>query len=113
MTKPAKAPRAYPAGTRDASAKARQEPAAYRVNARLDGEQAAKLAFLAETTGLSTSEVMREAIDRFHAQVRQQHRGQRPVLESLIGKYAGGPADLATNYKRYLGESLIRKHGHR
>ena len=50
-----------------------QQPAAvYRVNARLDDVQAGKLAYLAETTGLSTSDVMREAVDRFYVQVKRK-----------------------------------------
>jgi hypothetical protein len=93
---------------------ARQTAAVYRVNARLDDIQAGKLAYLAETTGLSTSDVMREAVDRFYMQVKQEKGSKRPILESLIGKARDGlPADLSSNYKQYLTESLMKKHGYR
>ncbi|MBL8515046.1 MAG: CopG family transcriptional regulator [Betaproteobacteria bacterium] len=92
---------------------ARQTAAVYRVNARLDNVQAGKLAFLAEATGLSASDVMREAVDRFYMQVKQEKGSKRPILDSLIGKFEGGPPDLSTNYKQYLTESLMKKHGYR
>ena len=108
--------KALQTGARSSAKKvvARQTAAVYRVNARLDDIQAGKLAYLAETTGLSTSDVMREAVDRFYLQVKQEKGSKRPILESLIGKAKDGlPADLSTNYKHYLTESLMKKHGYR
>jgi hypothetical protein len=108
--------KALQTGVRSSAKKgvAKQTAAVYRVNARLDDVQAGKLAYLAETTGLSTSDVMREAVDRFYMQVKQEKGSKRPILESLIGKARDGlPADLSTNYKQYLTESLMKKHGYR
>ncbi|HEX4858388.1 MAG TPA: ribbon-helix-helix domain-containing protein [Usitatibacteraceae bacterium] len=93
---------------------ARQSPAAYRVNARLDHAQAGKLAYLAELTGQSTSDVMREAVDRYYEQMKAEAGCGKRILESLIGTAKEGlPEDLSANYKTILNASLIKKHGHR
>jgi Ribbon-helix-helix protein, copG family len=118
MTKsilPAKLPAKRVAATPKASPPrtARQTAAVYRVNARLDSTQAGKLAYLSEATGQSASDVMREAVDRYYEQVKSEKGKDRRILNSLIGKYEGGPADLSENYKQYLTESLTKKHGHR
>ena len=83
-----------------------------RVNARLDDERAEKLRQLQSLTQLSTSEIVKRAIDLLH---RQQAERSRDKLNALLSSdfvgCAEGPADLASQYKRYLIRDLEEKHG--
>ena len=83
-----------------------------RVNARLDDERAEKLRQLQALTRLSTSEIVKRAIDLLH---RQQAGRSRDKLDALLSSdfvgCATGPADLASQYKRYLRRDLEEKHG--
>ncbi len=83
-----------------------------RVNARLDDERAEKLRQLQSLTQLSTSEIVKGAIDLLH---RQQAERSRDKLNALLSSdfvgCAEGPADLASQYKRYLIRDLEEKHG--
>jgi Ribbon-helix-helix protein, copG family len=93
----------------------RVQPTATRVNARLDANRMRKLEQLASATGLSISDVIRDAIDHY-ADVRQAQNGPSAYeIMQRIGFIgcAKGPKDLASNYKKYLTESLQKKHGHR
>ena len=85
-----------------------------RINARLDEDQARKIAWLRERTGQGVTAVVREAIERYHAQVSAQR--ERPVeVLTRTGFVGCGAADqhLSRDYKRLLSESLDAKHGHR
>ncbi len=85
-----------------------------RINARLDEDQARKVAYLRERTGQSVTEVIREAIARYHAQVSEQR--ERPADVLLRTGFVGcGAADetLSRDYKHVLAESIDAKHGHR
>ena len=91
------------------------QPAATRVNARLDANRMRKLEQLAKTTGLSLSDVIRDAIDHY-ADAKQTESG--PSAYEIMHRIgfigcAKGPKDLSSNYKKYLTESLQKKHGHR
>lgn len=83
-----------------------------RVNARLDDERAEKLKQLQSLTRLSTSEIVKCAIDLLH---RQQVRRSRERLDALLSSNfvgcAEGPEDLADRYKQYLTQDLEDKHG--
>ncbi len=83
-----------------------------RVNARLDDERAEKLRQLQALTRLSTSEIVKRAIDLLH---RQQAGRSRDKIDALLSSdfvgCATGPADLASQYKRYLRRDLGEKHG--
>ena len=83
-----------------------------RVNARLDDERAEKLRQLQALTRLSTSEIVKRAIDLLH---RQQAGRSRDKIDALLSSdfvgCAEGPADLASQYKRYLIRDLEEKHG--
>jgi Ribbon-helix-helix protein, copG family len=97
------------------SADYRVQPAATRVNARLDADRMRKLEQLAKATGLSLSDVIRDAIDHY-ADVKQAQNGPSAYeIMQRIGFIgcAKGPKDLSSNYKKYLTESLQKKHGHR
>ncbi len=83
-----------------------------RVSARLDDERSEKLRQLQALTRLSTSEIVKRAIDLLH---RQQAGRSRDKLDALLSSdfmgCAKGPADLAGQYKRYLIRGLEEKHG--
>ena len=83
-----------------------------RVNARLDDERSEKLRQLQSLTRLSTSEIVKRAIDLLH---RQQVGRSRDKLDALLSSdfvgCAEGPADLASQYKHYLIRDLEEKHG--
>ena len=83
-----------------------------RVNARLDDERSEKLRQLQSLTRLSTSEIVKRAIDLLH---RQQVGRSRDKLDALLSSdfvgCAEGPADLASRYKHYLIRDLEEKHG--
>ena len=83
-----------------------------RVNARLDDERAEKLRQLQALTRLSTSEIVKRAIDLLY---RQQVGRSRDKLDALLNSdfvgCATGPADLASQYKHYLIRDLEEKHG--
>jgi hypothetical protein len=76
-----------------------------RVNARLDDSYTEKLEFLKQAKGLTLSDVVRESVDRYYAQVRQEADGRQAELDGLVGAFDGlpeTPVDLAAEYKRYL-----------
>jgi len=85
-----------------------------RVNARLDADAAEKLATLAKDDGMSVSDVLRIAIDRYYEQSRAAHAVATGALErnGFVG-CAEGDSDLSTTYKHHLTDSLRRKHGDR
>ncbi|HEY4103923.1 MAG TPA: hypothetical protein VGM44_08530 [Polyangiaceae bacterium] len=82
-----------------------------RLNARLEPALEQKLAYLCRRTGLATSDVVREAIERYYETLRAGGADARGILEAS-GFVAGGegPADLSEQYKEHLVESLARKH---
>ncbi|WP_295438147.1 ribbon-helix-helix protein, CopG family [uncultured Thiodictyon sp.] len=85
-----------------------------RINARLDEDQARKVDYLRERTGQSVTDVIRAAIERYHAQISAQRERPAAVL-ARTGFVGCGEADanLSRDYKRLLAESLDVKHGHR
>jgi Arc/MetJ-type ribon-helix-helix transcriptional regulator len=82
----------------------------YRVNARLDAEAHAQLQALEAHTRLSTTDVLREALRRMHADTVASTSRARSALDHLVGKYQGAPADLSERTKTALTASLSRKH---
>ncbi len=82
-----------------------------RLNARLEPELERKLAYLRKRTGLATSDVVRESIERYYQAVRAGGSDARAILEASGFIASGeGPADLSDRYKEYLSESLGKKH---
>lgn len=76
-----------------------------RINARLDDNAADKLDYLQRKTGLSLSDVIRESIEHYYAEVRDRAERDAAALDALVGAFAGSddsPPDLSANYKRYL-----------
>ena len=81
-----------------------------RINARLDDEAQAQIDYLTQTTGQSVSHVVREALARYHRDVRASQGGLRHFAK-LIGQGDSGRTDLATDYKQLILESIVVKHG--
>lgn len=76
-----------------------------RINARLDDSYGEKLEYLKNTTGLCLSDVVRESVDRYYAQVRSETARRQCGLDDLVGAFEGRddtPTDLSAEYKRYL-----------
>ena len=84
-----------------------------RVNARLDEEQTGRLDELSRRTGLSRSDVLREAVRRYYETVVGREGGSTAaaLLASGFVGCAEGPGDLSTRYKDDLAELLAAKHG--
>lgn len=80
-----------------------------RVNARLDDEAQEQIDYLTRTTGLGVSHVLRESVALYYAQVRAQRAGIAH-LGALIGKGDSGRSDIASDWKRHLGDSLDEKY---
>lgn len=84
-----------------------------RVNARLDDSYQAKIDSMVETLNLSVSEVVRNAIDQYYEAVKAERARKRRGLDSLVGAFEGRPdtpADLSTNYKKYVGQIIEEKY---
>jgi hypothetical protein len=81
-----------------------------RVNARLNGETQIKINYLTQATGQSVSDVVREAIGVYHAQVRKQ-RAMPSKLLAMAGTGDSGRSDISSNIKKYVMEILEAKHG--
>jgi hypothetical protein len=84
---------------------------ASRLNARIDARTAKKLALLQRRTGLTTSEIVRAAIEHYSVEGARSDAG-REVWEAIgfVG-CASGPADLASSYKLRQTDSLAKKTG--
>lgn len=81
-----------------------------RLNARLDPASAQRLAELSIGTGKTVSEVVREAIGVYHAQVVAARK--RPArLIALAGTLTSGRNDLSTRFKALLDDSIAAKVG--
>lgn len=78
-----------------------------RINARLDDELDRKLETLCRVTGLGRSEVLREALRRYHADVLadDDRPGPRIRAAGFVG-CGDGPEDLSERYKEVLAEEL-------
>ncbi len=70
-----------------------------RINARLDDRSAEKLAWLREQTGQTLSDVVRESIERYHAEVYPRFKGKLittwPILTEtshLLSRRVGAEA---------------------
>ena len=83
-----------------------------RINARLDSERTNKLRQIQALTGLTASDVVKQAIDLLYQQESRyaRHRLNALLSSGFVG-CAEGPEDLASQYKRYLTSDLEEKHG--
>ena len=85
-----------------------------RINARLDPEAQEQIKYLTETTGRGVSLVVREAVAHYYVHVRErtQHKVPKRLL-AMVGKGRSrdGRADVASNYKEVIAESIAAKYG--
>jgi hypothetical protein len=81
-----------------------------RVNARLPASSARKLAYLQKARGLSATEVIQQAIDRYHEATTDERESPAEILSraGFVG-CADGPVDLSSRYKAGLSTSLQKK----
>ena len=80
-----------------------------RVNARFEGESEQQLSYLAETTGLGVSEVLRTSVQHYYAQMRAQRAGLAHFA-AFVGQGHSGRSDVASSYKAQLAEGWGAKH---
>lgn len=78
-----------------------------RINARLDEEWAAKLAFLREKTGARTTEIIRRSLELYYREVSRPDPGAKKGLDKagFIGCGSAEP-DLSQTYKDHLAVGL-------
>ena len=85
-----------------------------RLNARITSDIDQKLREIVNATGSSMSQVLMDAIEFYYRQGAIP-AGENPYeiakKSGIIGCMRGGPRDLSVRYKKYLAESLSRKHG--
>lgn len=81
-----------------------------RINARISPEVARKAEYLEKRLHLSTTDMVRQAIEHYYEAVRARQGTVDEILASagFIG-CAEGPADLSETYKAELAPSLERK----
>lgn len=81
-----------------------------RVNARFEGVAEKQVEYLATSTGLKVSDVLRESVDFYYRHVRSG-AGQLKHLSRLIGQGDSGLTDVSANVKKYLDKGLDEKYG--
>jgi predicted transcriptional regulator len=80
-----------------------------RINARLDDEAQQQIDYLTAATGQSVSQVVREAVARYHAQTKAQQGGPRRLL-AMIGQGDSGHTDTASTVKQVVAEAMAAKY---
>ncbi len=76
-----------------------------RTQIQLKEEQSARLRQIAAAEGVSVAELIRQSIDAYlqtWAEPSYEDMVRRAL--TVVGKYAGGMADMAENHDRYLAE---------
>lgn len=76
---------------------------------RLDSELLHLLDRVAQSMGMSRSEVVRAAIRKYCARALEEDATPYEKAKDLIGCAEGGPPDLATNVRKYVLESLAHE----
>jgi hypothetical protein len=86
------------------------EHAAMRINARLDEASQKQLEYLARVSGHRVSQVARESMARYHAEVSARQRLPMNFL-SMVDEGRSGRTHLASNYKQVIADSATAKYG--
>jgi hypothetical protein len=81
---------------------------AMRVNARFEGVAEQQVTYLATSSGLKVSDVLRDSVDFYYRHVRAQ-TGQLKHLSRFIGQGDSGRSDISANVKKFIGEDLDTK----
>ena len=85
-----------------------------KINARVSPEVDHKLREIVRATGSTMSDIIMRSIELYYRQ------GMSPSNETpyeiakrtgIIGHLSGGPRDLSSRYKEYLGTGLSSKYG--
>lgn len=81
-----------------------------RINARIEGDLARKVAQVRKRKGLSVSDIVKQSLTRFCDAEIEASGGSYDALAAagFLG-CAEGPSDLSSNYKAHLTDSLNRK----
>jgi hypothetical protein len=79
-----------------------------RVNARFEGVAEQQVTYLATTTGLKVSDVLRDSVDFYYRHLRGEG-GQLKHFSKLIGQGNSGRSDISANVKKFLGDDLDAK----
>ena len=82
-----------------------------RINARLDDSYEKKLLAIQQATALSTSEIVKQALDLLYEKTTLTGRQKNQKLIEMLAGTADGPEDLSVNYKEYLYQGWKQKHG--
>ena len=80
-----------------------------RVNARFEGVAEQQVTYLATSTGLKISDVLRESVDFYYRHVRAEG-GRLKHLSKWIGKGDSGRSDISANVKKYIDDGLDAKY---
>lgn len=83
-----------------------------RVNARLDDAYQTKIDYLTEIRHTTVSDVVRDAIDHYYEAVKAEQISRLRGLDAIVGMAGSvdAPADLSTNYKKYIGKIIEEKY---
>jgi len=82
-----------------------------RINARLDDSYEKKLLAIQQATALSTSEIVKQALDLLYEKTTLSGRQKNQKLIEMLAGTAEGLEDLSVNYKEYLYQGWKEKHG--
>jgi RHH-type transcriptional regulator, rel operon repressor / antitoxin RelB len=84
------------------------------ISIRLESELEVQLAQYSERKNLSKSQVVKEALASYFAQLEAEEQQKSPFQlgEDLFGKYASGQHDRSVNYKQQLKDKLRAKNAH-
>ena len=82
------------------------------VTIKLEAPLEERLRQRAASTGRSTSDVVRAALQAYLAQPETAPRSAYALGEDLFGRH-GGPADLAQDRKRHVADAWSTRHAQR
>jgi len=80
-----------------------------RVNARFEGVAEQQVTYLATSTGLKVSDVLRDSVDFYYRHVRAQS-GQLKHLSKWIGQGDSGRSDISANVKQFISDGMDSKY---
>jgi hypothetical protein len=83
-----------------------------RVNARFEGVAEQQVEYLASSTGLKLSDVLRDSVNFYYRHMRAQGAGLKH-LSSLIGQGDSGRSDISANVKKFVDAGLSEKYAAR
>ncbi len=84
-----------------------------RINARLDENHERKLRAIQQATSLSTSEIIKQALDLLYEKTSSGGNEKNQKLLEKLGGIGRGPADGSVNYKKFVADYLDDKFNHR